>query len=124
VPEAFRQARTKGAIALELLDAVRGEGLPGWLALADAGYGVSEGFRKGLAARGLKYIVGVTDDMVVFTEEPKWEPPGPAERPEGTGGRSRPRSRVAEGPPRPGGLTDLAARPPPRKGHSPAGAPR
>ena len=31
VPEAFRQAKTKGAIALELLDQVRGEGLPGWL---------------------------------------------------------------------------------------------
>src|SRR5947208_2776448 len=51
VPEAFRQAQTKGEIALELLDLVRGEGLPGWLAVADAGYGVSEDFRKGLAAR-------------------------------------------------------------------------
>ena len=93
----FRQSKTKGAIALELLDTVRGEGLPGWLALADAGYGVSEEFREGLAARGLKYIVGVTDEMVVFTEEPKWEPPGPAERPEGTGGRPRTRPRLAEG---------------------------
>src|SRR3954452_8809034 len=43
VPEASRQSKAKGAIALELLDTVRGEGLPGWLALADAGYGVSEG---------------------------------------------------------------------------------
>jgi SRSO17 transposase len=42
VPEAVRQSKAKGAIALELLDTVRGEGLPGWLALADAGYGVSE----------------------------------------------------------------------------------
>jgi SRSO17 transposase len=76
VPEGFRQSKTKGRIALELLDAVRGEGLPGWLALADAGYGVSEEFRAGLAARGLKYIVGVTDEMVVFTEEPVWEASG------------------------------------------------
>jgi SRSO17 transposase len=110
VPEPFRQAKTKGAIALDLLDTVRGEGLPGWLALADAGYGVSEDFREGLAARGLRYIVGVTDDMVVFTEEPKWEPPGPAERPEGTGGRPRKRPRLAESTPRPVSLRGLTAR--------------
>jgi SRSO17 transposase len=110
VPEACRQSKTKGAIALELLDTARGEGLPGWLALADAGYGVSEDFRTGLAARGLKYIVGVTDEMVVFTEEPRWEPPGLAERPEGTGGRPRKRPRLAEGAPRPVSLRDLAAR--------------
>jgi SRSO17 transposase len=109
VPRAFRQAKTKGQIALELLDTVRGEGLPGWLALADAGYGVSEDFRAGLAARGLKYIVGVTDEMVVFTAEPRWEPPGTADRPEGTGGRPRRRPRLAEGSPRPVTLKDLAA---------------
>jgi SRSO17 transposase len=109
VPEEFRRSRTKGAIALELLDTVRGEGLPGWLALADAGYGVSAEFREGLAARGLSYIVGVTDDMVVFTEEPMWERPGPAGRPEGSGGRPRKRPRLSEGTPRPVSLKDLAA---------------
>jgi SRSO17 transposase len=110
VPGEFRPSKTKGQIALELLDTVRGEGLPGWLALADAGYGVSEQFRKGLAARGLKYIVGVTDEMVVFTEGPTWEPPGPAERPEGTGGRPRRRPRLAEGAARPVSLKELAAK--------------
>jgi SRSO17 transposase len=110
VPEACRRSQTKGAIALELLDAVRGEGLPGWLALADAGYGVSEEFREGLAARGLKYIVGVTDEMVVFAEEPKWERPGPVEKSEGTGGRPRTRPRLAEGAARPVSLKELAAR--------------
>jgi SRSO17 transposase len=109
VPEAFRQAQTKGEIALELLDTVRGEGLPGWLAVADAGYGVSEDFRAGLAARGLKYIVGVTAEMVVFTAEPQWKLPGPADRPGGTGGRPRKRPRLAEGSPRPVSLKDLAA---------------
>src|SRR3954469_12547059 len=94
VPESFRRAQTKGEIALELLDLVRDEGLPGWLVVADAGYGVSEEFRRGLAARGLAYLVGVTDEMVVFTEEPRWEPPGPAARPEGTGGRPRRRPRL------------------------------
>jgi SRSO17 transposase len=112
VPGAFRQAKTKGAIALELLDTVRGEGLPGWLVVADAGYGVSHEFRDGLAARGLKYIVGVTDDMIVFTEEPTWELPGAAERPDGAGGRPRKRPRLAEGSPRPVSLKELAARTP------------
>src|SRR6476620_6557439 len=101
VPEAFRRSQAKGAIALGLLDTVRDEGLPGWLALADAGYGVSEDFRDGLAARGLRYIVGVTDEMVVFTEEPSWESPGRAGRPDGTGGRPRQRPRLAEGAARP-----------------------
>ena len=110
VPKAFHRAQTQGEIALELLDTVRGEGLPGWLAVADAGYGVSEDVRKGLAARGLAYIVGVTDERVVFTAEPQWEPPGPAERPDGTGGRPRRRPRLAEGTPRPVSLKDLAAR--------------
>jgi SRSO17 transposase len=109
VPEAFRQSRTKGQIALELLDTVRSEGLSGWLALADAGYGVSEDFRAGLEARGLMYIVGVTDEMVVFAEEPVWEPPGPADRPEGTGGRPRRQPRLAEDSPKPVSLKDLAA---------------
>src|SRR4051794_12385442 len=113
VPKAFRQPKAKGAIALELLDTVRREGLPGWLALADAGYGISEEFRKGLAARGLKYIVGVTDEMVVFAEEPTWEPPGPAERSEGTGGGARARAPPAAGGRRPRGPTAVGAPTPP-----------
>jgi SRSO17 transposase len=115
VPESFRQFKTKGQIALELLDMVRGEGLPGWLVVTDAGYGVSEGLRNGLAQRGLAYIVGVTDEMVVFTAEPTWAPPGPADRPQGTGGRARTRPRLAEGSPRPLSLKELAARTPLRK---------
>jgi SRSO17 transposase len=106
VPAEFRQFKTKGQIALELLDTVRGEGLPGWLALADAGYGVSEEFRAGLERRGLKYIVGVSDEMVVFTAKPQWKHPRPMER---TGGRPRQRPRLAEGSPRPVSLKDLAA---------------
>ena len=37
--------------------------------MADSGYGVSGPFRDGLAGR-LHYIVGVTDEMVVFAEAP------------------------------------------------------
>ena len=105
VPEPERRPLTKGQIALELLDRVRSEGLPGGVVLADAGYGVSGPFRDGLAGRGLHYIVGVTDEMVVFAEEPVWDAPAT-----GTGGRPRRRHRLAEDSPRPVSLKDLAAR--------------
>jgi SRSO17 transposase len=110
VPEDQRRSRTKGQIALELLDRVRAEGLPGGLVVADSGYGVSGPFRDGLAERGLHYIVGVTDEMVVFTEEPRWDEPKL-----GTGGRPQKRRRLAEGSPRPVSLKDPAARTPRRK---------
>src|SRR3954454_8268514 len=89
VPEAERRPLTKGQIALELLDRVRGEGLPGQLVLADAGYGVSGPFRAGLAERGLRYLVGGTDEMVVFTAPPAWIAPKAA-----TGARPQKRHRL------------------------------
>src|SRR4051812_24351741 len=111
VPESFRGEKTKGQIALELLDQVRGEGLrPGDLVITDAGYGVSQAFREGLAGRKLFYIAGVTSEMVVFTEEPRWELPGPS-----TGGRPRTKPRLAEASPRPVSLAALAQRLPRRK---------
>jgi SRSO17 transposase len=115
VPQEQRRALTKGQIALELLDVVRGEGLPGRLVVADAGYGVSGPFREGLAERGLSYIVGVTDEMVVFTEEPSWEAPGPADRPSGSGGRPRRRSRLKANTPKPVSLRELTHKTPLRK---------
>jgi SRSO17 transposase/transposase len=110
VPEGERRSLTEGQIALELLDRVRGEGLPGRPVIADAGYGVSGPFRGGLARRGLHYVVGVTDEMVVFTEEPTWDEPTAS-----AGGRPQKRHRPAEGSPRPIGLKELAARTPRRK---------
>jgi SRSO17 transposase len=68
VPQDQRRALTKGQIALELLDRVRGAGLTGKMVVADAGYGVSGPFRDGLARRKLHSIVGVTDEMVGFPE--------------------------------------------------------
>src|SRR5919206_154484 len=53
VPEAERRPLTKGQIALELLDRVRAEGLPGQLVVTDAGYGDSAAFRQALAERGV-----------------------------------------------------------------------
>lgn len=107
VPKDQRIARTKPEIALELLDRVRAAGLPGRRVVADAGYGSRE-FRAGLEQRGLRYIVGVKPDVVVFTEEPKWDRPdaGPS------GGRGRPRTqpRLAATSPRPVALSTLAER--------------
>lgn len=110
VPTAFRDAKTKGQIALQLLDQVRAEGRPGRVVIADSGYGVAEDFRAGLAERGLSYLAGVTEEMVVFTEAPAWVAPQTD-----TGGRPRSRYRLAEGSPRPVSLKELAARTPLRK---------
>jgi SRSO17 transposase len=111
VPERYRQERTKGQIALDLLDQVRREGLlPGDVVIADAGYGVAHEFREGVAQRQLFYIAGVTSEMVVFTEEPQWELPESSTR-----GRPRTNPRLAEGGPRPVRLAELAGRLPRRK---------
>lgn len=115
VPEDCRRERTKGQIALDLLDQARSEGLPGRVVLADAGYGVSGGFRRALADRGLRYLVGVTDEAVVFTARPTWERPtrragvGPA------GGRPQTNHQLPAGSPRPVRLRELAARVPLRR---------
>jgi SRSO17 transposase len=108
VPQDQRRALTKGQIALELLDRVRGEGLAGKVVVADSGYGVSGPFRDGLARRKLHDVVGVTDEMVVFPEQP--HPDAPAPRP--GGGRQPKRHRLAEGSPRPVNSRALAERTP------------
>src|SRR5690606_32097289 len=56
------------------------------------------------------YIVGVTDELVVFTAPPSWEGPKA-----GTGGRPRKRHRLAEGSPRPMSLKELAGKTPRHK---------
>jgi SRSO17 transposase len=107
VPKDQRQARTKPEIALALLDRVRAEGLPGRHVVADAGYGVSGAFRAGLEQRALKYIVGVTADFVVFTEEPKWDQPDAGNA---GSGRPRKRPRLSASSPRPVARSALAGR--------------
>src|SRR5215210_5578388 len=96
VPAGERRPLTKPEIALELLDRVRAEGLPGSVVVADAGYGVSRELRDGLAARELRYVVGVTADLVVFPDRPTWVPPQPAPN-----GRPQTRCRLAGGSPPP-----------------------
>lgn len=105
VPKDQRHARTKPEIALELLDRVRAEGLPGRRVVADAGYGSAE-FRAGLEQRGLTYIVGVKPDLVVFTENPTWDRPDA--RTSVGRGRLRTHPRLATTSPRPVALSTLA----------------
>ncbi|AWM36740.1 Transposase DDE domain protein [Gemmata obscuriglobus] len=107
IPKDQRRSVTKPEIALELLDRVRAEGLPGRFVVADAGYGVSGPFRAGLEQRGLTYIVGVNGDFVVFTEQPTWD--RPTAGPSGPG-RPRTRPQLAPNSPRPVTLSELAAR--------------
>ncbi|MBV9325958.1 MAG: IS701 family transposase [Chloroflexi bacterium] len=72
VPPAHQTARTKEQIALELLDQVRSEGLRNQAVIADAGYGLSFEFRRGLEERGERYVVGVPGKEVVVREPPRW----------------------------------------------------
>jgi SRSO17 transposase len=105
VPAAFRRFQTKGEIALDLLDQVRGEGLPGQIVITDAGYGVSLDFRDWLATRGLYFVAGVTEELVVFTAPPTWVLPASRGR-----GRTRTRPRLAEDNPHPESVGALARR--------------
>lgn len=60
--------RSKGELALELIDRLRGWGLRSQPILADAGYGNSSEFRQGLAHRQLHYVVGVESNTVVWNQ--------------------------------------------------------
>jgi SRSO17 transposase len=103
VPAAERRALTKPEMALELLDRVRGEALPGWAVVTDAGYGVSPTFRDGVAARGLIYMAGVTGDHVVFPKQPRW-----VVAPANSRGRPPTRRYLATDNPPPVALQELA----------------
>jgi SRSO17 transposase len=58
VPANCQSPRTKEQIALDLLDQMRAEGVPHQAVVADAGYGLSVEFRRGLEERGEVYVGG------------------------------------------------------------------
>jgi SRSO17 transposase len=66
-------ASTKGELALAQLDAALAAGIRHHVVLADAGYGESREFRDALSQRGLRYVVAVNGEPVVW-------PPGSAPR--------------------------------------------
>jgi SRSO17 transposase len=68
---------TKQQIALEQIRTALDAGVPVGVVLADAGYGNNSGFRDGVAALGLDYVVGVLGNITVWPpgmtpEVPVW----------------------------------------------------
>jgi SRSO17 transposase len=74
VPEEHRRALAKTGIALAEIDRIIAAGACFDRVLADAGYGGSAAFRRGLSARGLIWAVGVLRTQNVYppTVELRW----------------------------------------------------
>jgi SRSO17 transposase len=72
VPWERRDGRTKGAIALELLDEARSEGWPARLVTGGAGFGADADFREGLSQRGLSYLLEAPGDVEAADGETLW----------------------------------------------------
>jgi SRSO17 transposase len=66
VPAEYRTARTKPEIALAELDRAIAAGVRFGCVLADAGYGLSAPFRRGLTARKLAWAVGIPRHLKVY----------------------------------------------------------
>ena len=82
VPEVEMTPRSKGEIALAELDRLRAAGVRFGTVLADAGYGASGEFRKGLTGRGLLWAVGIPRVQKVYsTAVQVTMPPGRRRRP-------------------------------------------
>jgi SRSO17 transposase len=75
VPEAAMAPRAKGEIALDGLDRLRAAGVRFGTVLANAGYGASAAFRKGLDARGLRWAVGIPRNQKVYSAAVQLVPP-------------------------------------------------
>jgi SRSO17 transposase len=85
VPAEYRMARTKPEMALAELDRVIAAGVRFGCVLADAGYGMSAPFRRGLTARKLTWAVGIPRHLKVYTADVQMTWP--------VAGRGRPRRR-------------------------------
>jgi SRSO17 transposase len=82
--------QTKPEIALGQITSALAEGLAPGVVLADAGYGDASGFRDGLGALGLGFVVGVRGPTTVWPQG--MTPTVPA-----GGGRGRPPKRLRRG---------------------------
>ena len=89
VPKTVR-FQTKPQIALAQIAAAREDGVPAGVVLADAGYGNTSGWRDGLTALGLDYMVQVLGTTTVW-------PPGMTPQVPDGGGRGRRPKRLRRG---------------------------
>ena len=103
MPDKVRFA-TKPQIALEQIRTAQADGIPPGVVLADAGYGADTGFRDGITALGLAYVVGIQSSASLW-------PPGQAPLPvKPWSGRGRPPTRVGRSAEhKPVSARDLAA---------------
>jgi SRSO17 transposase len=85
VPADYRTARSKPESALAEIDRVIAAGVRFGCVLADAGYGLSAPFRKGLTARKLAWAVGIPRHLKVYPTDVRMIWP--------VAGRGRPRKR-------------------------------
>ena len=85
VPADFRSARAKPEIALAEMDRLIAAEVRFGTVLADAGYGMSAGFRQALSARGLAWAVGIPRHQKVYPRDVQLVFP--------IAGRGRPRKR-------------------------------
>jgi len=69
VPEEFREAKTKPAIAIEEIDRIAAAGVRFGCVLADAGYGMLAAFRQALSARDLCWAVGIPKHQKVYSAD-------------------------------------------------------
>jgi SRSO17 transposase len=76
VPEGEAVARGKGEIALAEVDRPVAAGVRFGAVLADAGYGASAAFRRGLSERGLAWAVGIPRNQKVYGTDVRLVPPG------------------------------------------------
>ena len=95
--------KTKGQIALDLIDGLLEDDLPRAPVVADAGYGDSTAFRDALTSRGLAYVVGIKGETTFW---PSGEDPLP---PQPHSGPGRPATRLRREPDhRPMSAEDIA----------------
>jgi SRSO17 transposase len=95
--------QTKPAIALAQIRQAVEEGVPPAPVLADSGYGNETQFREGITELGLRYAVGIHENLTVW---PPGEVPRPKKRRKG---RGRPPTRLhRDTQPKPLAVKDLA----------------
>ncbi len=68
--------KTKPEIALDQIHDALASGLAPVTVLADAGYGNDSKFRHGIAAMGLRYVVGIQTNLLLWKDNAVRPPPG------------------------------------------------